>query len=257
MYGGDCDHLPYGCVSHTWSPSGRPGAEFLESQARPHLPKCTILSPPGKRPWCCEILKAKGEEGGRSWDGWMVSLTQWTWVCANSGRWWRPGKPGVLQFMGSQSQTQLSGWTTPPLLHVSFPCPPGKLLLSIPESHPPTPTPAACVISGHLWSPPDHELLGASPDTSRPGTDLCSVFVNEQIQSNMTDSQEALELEGGDGALVLLLNYSWFQASSFIYSSLGFLIFIKGAVCGKERWKKALSKLSCKQGWRWLQGRPC
>lgn len=62
---------------------------------------------------------------------------------------------------------------------------------------------------------------------SRPGTDLCSVFVNEQIQSNMTDSQEALELEGGDGALDLLLNYSRSQASSFIYSSLGFLIFIK------------------------------
>ena len=29
-------------------------------------------------------------------------LTQWTWVWANSGRWWRIGKPGVLQSMGSQ-----------------------------------------------------------------------------------------------------------------------------------------------------------
>ena len=110
---------------------------------------------------------------------------------------------------------------------LSFPCPPDKLLLSIPESTPLAPALAACVVSGHLCSPPDHELLGASPDTSRPGTDLCSVCVNEQIQSNMTDSQEALELEGGDGALVLLLNYSRSQASSFIYSSLGFLIFIK------------------------------
>ena len=27
----------------------------------------------------------------------MASLTQWTWVCANSGRQWRTGKPGVLQ----------------------------------------------------------------------------------------------------------------------------------------------------------------
>ena len=32
----------------------------------------------------------------------MASLTQWTWVWANSGRWWRIGKPGVLQSTGSQ-----------------------------------------------------------------------------------------------------------------------------------------------------------
>ena len=30
----------------------------------------------------------------------MTSLTQWTWVWANSGKWWRIGKPGVLQSMG-------------------------------------------------------------------------------------------------------------------------------------------------------------
>ena len=32
----------------------------------------------------------------------MASPTQWTWVWVNSGRWWRTGKPGVLQPMGSQ-----------------------------------------------------------------------------------------------------------------------------------------------------------
>ena len=32
-------------------------------------------------------------------DGWMASLTQWTWVWANSGSQWRTGKPGVLQFI--------------------------------------------------------------------------------------------------------------------------------------------------------------
>ena len=32
----------------------------------------------------------------------MSSSAQWTWVWANSGRWWRTGKPGVLQSMGSQ-----------------------------------------------------------------------------------------------------------------------------------------------------------
>ena len=25
----------------------------------------------------------------QQWDGWMASLTQWTWVWASSGRWWR------------------------------------------------------------------------------------------------------------------------------------------------------------------------
>ena len=36
------------------------------------------------------------------WDGWMASPTQWTWVWVSSGSWWWTGKPGVLQFMGSQ-----------------------------------------------------------------------------------------------------------------------------------------------------------
>ena len=44
-----------------------------------------------KRPWCWERLKARGEGGDRGWDGWMASLTQWTWVWAKSGRQWRTG----------------------------------------------------------------------------------------------------------------------------------------------------------------------
>ena len=55
-----------------------------------------------KRPWCWERLRAGGEGDDRGWDGWMASLTQWTWVWASSGRWWWTGKPGVLQSMGSQ-----------------------------------------------------------------------------------------------------------------------------------------------------------
>ena len=38
----------------------------------------------------------------RGWDGRMASPTQWTWVWANSGRWQKTGKPGVLQSIGSQ-----------------------------------------------------------------------------------------------------------------------------------------------------------
>ena len=55
-----------------------------------------------ERSWCWKRLKAGGEGDDRGWDGWLASLTQWTWVWANSRRWWRTGKPGVLQSMGSQ-----------------------------------------------------------------------------------------------------------------------------------------------------------
>ena len=54
-----------------------------------------------KRPWCWERLKA-GDRDNRGWDGWMASLSQWTWVWVSSGSWWWTGRPGVLQSMGSQ-----------------------------------------------------------------------------------------------------------------------------------------------------------
>ena len=56
-------------------------------------------------------------DAGRDWGQeekgttWMASLTRGMWVWVNSGSWWWTGRPGVLQFMGSQSQTQLSDWT--------------------------------------------------------------------------------------------------------------------------------------------------
>ena len=53
-----------------------------------------------KRPWCWERSKARGELGGRRWDGWVASLKQWTWVWANSRRWWRTEKTVVLQSTG-------------------------------------------------------------------------------------------------------------------------------------------------------------
>ena len=55
-----------------------------------------------KRLWCWEGLGAGGEGDDRGWDGWMASLTRWTWVWVNSGSWWWTGRPGVLRFMGSQ-----------------------------------------------------------------------------------------------------------------------------------------------------------
>ena len=44
---------------------------------------------------------------GREDDGWMASLTWWTWAWASSGSWWRTGNPGMLQSMRLHSQTWL------------------------------------------------------------------------------------------------------------------------------------------------------
>ena len=54
-----------------------------------------------KRLWCWEGSGAGGEGDDRGGDGWMASLTPWTWVSVNSGSWWWTGRPGVPRFMGS------------------------------------------------------------------------------------------------------------------------------------------------------------
>ena len=57
-----------------WSQSSNPLATWCE--------ELTYL----KRHWCWERLVAGGEGGDRGWNGWMASLTRWTWVWASSGR---------------------------------------------------------------------------------------------------------------------------------------------------------------------------
>ena len=79
------------------NPEGNQSWLFLgRTDAKAEVP---ILWPPD---WCWERLKA-GEEGDdRGWYGWMVSLTQWTRVWASSRRWWKTGRPGMLQSVGLQ-----------------------------------------------------------------------------------------------------------------------------------------------------------
>ena len=68
----------------------------------------TILWPLGGKNWLIGKDPDAGkdwrqeEKGKTGWDGWMASLTQWTWVWVNSRSWWWTGRPGVLQSMGSQ-----------------------------------------------------------------------------------------------------------------------------------------------------------
>ena len=66
-----------------------------------------------KRPWCWDRLRAGGEGDDRGWDGWMASLTQWTWIWASSRSWWWTGEPGVLQSRGLKESdtTEQLNWT--------------------------------------------------------------------------------------------------------------------------------------------------
>ena len=90
----------------SWMFIGRTDAE---AETNPLATWCKELTH-WKRPWYWERLKA-GEGDDRGWDGWMASPTRWTWVWVNSGSWWWTGRPGMLQSVGSQSQTRLSDWT--------------------------------------------------------------------------------------------------------------------------------------------------
>ena len=80
--------------------------------------EAVILWPPdmkdwliGKDPDAGKDWRQEEERNNRGWDGRMASPTQWTWVWASSGSWWRTGKPSMLQSIGSKSQTRRSDWT--------------------------------------------------------------------------------------------------------------------------------------------------
>ena len=102
-----------------------------------------ILWPPDAKNWLIRKDPDAGkdwkqEEKGtiEGWDSWMASPTWWTWVWASSGSWWWTGRPGVLQFMGSQRvghdwATELN-WHSQRLQHSQWGrswCFPGILLL--------------------------------------------------------------------------------------------------------------------------------
>ena len=100
-----------------WILVGRTNTEAEAPILWPHDVKNWLIRKVSeKRAW--ERLKA-GEGGdNREQDGWLASLTQWTWVWARSRRWWRTGKPGVLQFKGSQRVRH--DWSTKQQQYNSF-----------------------------------------------------------------------------------------------------------------------------------------
>ena len=110
--------LNYGVGEDSWESLGLQGVQPVHSEgdqswdffgrndAKAETP---VLWPPHakswltEKDWCWQGLRAGGEGDDRGWDGWIASLTRWTWVSVNSGRWWCTGRPGMLRFMGSQT----------------------------------------------------------------------------------------------------------------------------------------------------------
>ena len=84
--------------NQSWTFTGRTDADAETPVLWPPHAKIWLIG----KDWCWEGLGAGGEGDHRGWDGWMASLTRWTWVWVNSGSGWWTGRPGVLRFMGSQ-----------------------------------------------------------------------------------------------------------------------------------------------------------
>ena len=75
-----------------------------------------ILWPPDVKNWIIGKDPDAGKDWRgqqRGWDGWMASLTRWTWVWISSENWRWTGKPSVLQSMGSKRvrHTEWLNWT--------------------------------------------------------------------------------------------------------------------------------------------------
>ena len=66
--------------------------------------EATILCPHDGNSW----LTGKDFDAGKDWrwkEKGIASPTQWTWVWANTGRYWRTEEPGMLHSMGLQRVT--------------------------------------------------------------------------------------------------------------------------------------------------------
>ena len=116
-------------------------------------------------------LKTGAEGDNREWNSCMASPTQWIWVWASSGRWWRIGKPGMHGV--TKSWTQLINWTE--LIYRYICTPPSWAFL-------PPPVPPLKVITEHQVGLP--VLYGSFP--------LASYFSHDSVYLAMLLSQFAL-----------------------------------------------------------------
>ena len=65
-------------------------------------------------------IEGRRRRGQQRMRCWMASLTQWTLLWASSGRWWRTGKPGMLQSMGLQRVGHLTEQQQRPTFYPIF-----------------------------------------------------------------------------------------------------------------------------------------
>ena len=97
--------LPCKEIQPVHSEGDQPWDFFGRNDAKAVTP---VLWPPHAKSWLIGKDFDAGrdwgqeEKGTTGWDGWMVSLTRWTWIWVNSRSWWWTGGPGVLWFMGLQ-----------------------------------------------------------------------------------------------------------------------------------------------------------
>ena len=120
-----------------------------------------------KRLWFWEGLGARGEGDDRGWDGWMASLTRWTWVWVYSRSWWWTGRPGMLWFMelqrvGHHWVTKLN-WTELVLLSCShFHRSKGSHILGELAFCFSRLTLALCIIHRYSWHNANKQMYGCS-----------------------------------------------------------------------------------------------
>ena len=107
----------YGVGEDSWESLGLqedPTSQFQRNQSWIFIGRIDaeaetpILWPPDVKKWLlgkdpdAEKDWRREDKGTAGWDGWISSLTQWTWVWVNSkSRWWT-GRPGLLQSMELQ-----------------------------------------------------------------------------------------------------------------------------------------------------------
>ena len=78
-----------------------------------------VLWPTDVKSWFIEKtlllgkIEGRREGNNRGWDGWMASLTQWTWVWASFGSWWWTGSLVCCSLWGCKEldRTEWLNWT--------------------------------------------------------------------------------------------------------------------------------------------------